>query len=71
MEMVNEKPTRANGWTCAKCGVMLVSKKKIFSYMGSTFSHEAPRCPVCGAVFISKELAEGKMSEIEQLMEDK
>ena len=58
-------------WVCAKCGEMLVLKNKIFSYMGMTFSREVPRCPVCGMVFISKELADGKMAEVEQLMEDK
>ena len=58
-------------WNCAKCGAALVPKNKIFSYMGMTFSHEVPRCPVCGMVFISKELADGRMSQVEQLMEDK
>jgi len=58
-------------WTCAKCGAGLVLKNKIFSYVGMTFSHEVPRCPVCGMVFISKELADGKMAKVEQLMEDK
>jgi len=59
------------GWSCAKCGVPLVMKNTIFSYMGMTFSHEAPGCPECGMVMIPKELADGKMAEVEQLMEDK
>ena len=58
-------------WTCVKCGTVLTLKNQIFSYMGSTFSHEVPRCPVCGIVFISKELADGKMAKVEQMMEDK
>ena len=62
---------RMNKWVCAKCDVMLVPKNKIFSYMGNTFSHEVPRCPVCGRVFIPKELADGKMAKVEQMMEDK
>ena len=57
--------------TCAKCGVMLTPKNTIFSYMGMTFYHEVLRCPKCGMVFIPKELADGKMAEVEQLMEDK
>ena len=39
--------------------------------MGMTFSHEALRCPVCGVVFITKDLADGRMADVEQLMEDK
>jgi len=58
-------------WMCAKCGVSLVPKNTIFAYMGMTFSHEVLRCPSCGMAFISKELADGKMAEVEQLMEDK
>ena len=69
--MTTEGLQKTDGWACAKCGAVLVLKSKIFSYMGMTFSHEVPRCPICGMVFISKELADGKMAEVEQLMEDK
>jgi rubredoxin len=58
-------------WMCAKCEVALVPKSAVFSYMGMTFAHEVLRCPVCGMVFIQKELADGKMAEVEQLMEEK
>ena len=58
-------------WVCTKCGVGLVQKSTLFSYMGMTFSHEVMRCPKCGMVLITKELADGKMAEVEQLMEDK
>lgn len=58
-------------WRCAKCGVQLEPTKVIFRYMGRSFSHEVPACPQCGKVFISKELAQGKMVEVEALMEDK
>ena len=60
-----------DGWICAKCGVLLLPKSTIFSYMNMTFSHEVLQCPKCGMVFISKELADGRMAEVEQLMEDK
>ena len=62
---------KTDGWICAKCGAVLAPKKKIFSYMGTTVSHEVLGCPVCGMVFISKQLADGKMTEIEQMLEDK
>jgi len=58
-------------WVCAKCDAALAPKNTLFSYMGMTFSHEVLRCPKCGLVFISKDLADGKMAEVEQLMEDK
>ena len=60
-----------NEWICAKCDIPLAQKNTVFAYMGMTFSHEVKRCPECGIVFISKELADGKMAEVEQLMEDK
>ncbi|MDR3296505.1 MAG: hypothetical protein LBT26_11885 [Clostridiales Family XIII bacterium] len=63
--------TSPTGWICAKCGVLLVQRNTVFSYLGMTFSHMVMRCPICGSVFIPKELAEGKMAEVEQMMEDK
>lgn len=58
-------------WVCAKCGVPLAPKKIVFTYMGRSFGHEVPACPKCGKVFISRELAQGRMAEVELLMEDK
>jgi len=60
-----------DGWICEKCGVLLAPKKTLFSYMNMTFAHEALQCPRCGAVLVSKEMADGKMAEVEQMMEDK
>ena len=56
---------------CARCGAELVKRQTTFSYMGRTFGHEVPVCPKCGRVFISRELAEGRMAEVEILLEDK
>jgi len=56
---------------CTKCKALLVKKSVTFAYMKRTFGHEVPVCPVCGKVYISKELAEGKMAEVETLLEDK
>lgn len=58
-------------WRCARCGTELVPTNVIFRYMGRSFSHEVPACPDCGRVLITKELAQGKMAEVEALMEDK
>jgi len=57
--------------TCGKCGVKLVKKQHTFSYMNRTFGHEVPVCPICGKAYISRELAEGKMAEVEIMLEDK
>ncbi|NLA86110.1 MAG: hypothetical protein GX847_02265 [Clostridiales bacterium] len=58
-------------WKCGKCGLDLAKKKSTFSYLGHTFSHEVLRCAKCGSVFIPKELAEGRMAEVELQLEDK
>ena len=58
-------------WKCGKCKRELVIKKTVFSYLGHTVAHEVLTCPKCGKVFISEELAEGKMAEVEQQLEDK
>ncbi len=58
-------------WKCAKCSCDLVPKKTVLTYMGHTVSQEVPSCPKCGKVYISAELAEGRMLEVEQLLEDK
>jgi ribosomal protein S27AE len=58
-------------WKCGKCSRELVLKKTVLTYLGHTVSHEIPACPKCGKVYICEELAEGKMSELEQVLEDK
>jgi len=56
---------------CGKCKLELVEKQVMFSYMRRSFGHTVPVCPRCGKVFISRELAEGRMAEVEVLLEDK
>lgn len=58
-------------WKCAKCDCGLVDKKVVFEYLGHSVAHEVPACPKCGKVYISKDLAEGRMCEVEQTLEDK
>ncbi len=58
-------------WKCGKCDRELVLKKTVFSYLGNTVAHEVPACPKCGKVFIPQELAEGRMAEVEELLECK
>ena len=56
---------------CRKCNEKLALKKVVFEYLGSNFTYDLPCCPKCGQVFISAALAEGKISEVEMLLEDK
>jgi len=56
---------------CGKCSRELQLKKAVFTYLGRSFSYEVPTCPNCGKIFISKDLAEGRMAEVEELLEDK
>lgn len=56
---------------CYKCGVELRMKKTVFQYLDHEMYHEVPCCPVCGQVFISQELANGKIATVEAQLEDK
>jgi uncharacterized protein with PIN domain len=58
-------------WKCGKCNKKLVMKKMVFSYLEHTVAHEVPTCPECGKVYIPEDLAEGKMAEVEEQLEDK
>jgi RNase P subunit RPR2 len=58
-------------WKCGKCNKELVPNKTVFSYLGHTVAHEVLTCPDCGKVFIPEGLAEGKMAEVEEQLEDK
>ena len=56
---------------CFRCDKPLINKKTVFQYLDRSFTHEVPRCPECGKVYIPMELAEGRMSEVECQLEDK
>jgi ribosomal protein S27AE len=58
-------------WRCAKCGVNLEPALVTVEYLGNEFSTELPRCPKCGLVLISEQVALGKMAQVEQILEDK
>ena len=60
-----------DGLMCNKCKMLLVPRKVHITYLKSTFSAELLTCPKCGEVYISEELALGKMLNIEKTLEDK
>jgi len=56
---------------CARCDKPLEMRKVEASYLGQTFPVELPCCPTCGFVYVSEELAYGRMLKVEQALEDK
>ena len=60
-----------NEMICARCNVPLEPIEARFSYLGHEFTHNVPKCPECGFVFIPEGLATGKISEVETMLEDK
>jgi hypothetical protein len=58
-------------WLCTKCEFPLEVGKVNVGYLGSMFPVDLLRCPRCGQVFVSEDLAVGKMAEVEKLLEDK
>lgn len=56
---------------CDKCKVEMKESEIEFSYLNRAFRHKVPRCPECGQVHIPEELAKGRMSEVEMMLEDK
>lgn len=58
-------------WRCHKCHMNLVADKVTVAYLGNRFVTDLPKCPGCGKVYISEDLATGKIAEVEQLLEDK
>ncbi len=58
-------------WKCVKCDRPLVTGQVTAEYLGNRFTIDLARCPKCGFVHVSEELALGKMAEVEQALEDK
>ena len=56
---------------CDKCEVQMQEMDANFSYLDRTFRHKVLRCPQCGQVSLSEELVNGRMSEVEALIEEK
>ena len=70
MKNENVKPGDLK-WTCEKCGQRLIIAPVTVEYLDNQFTTDLPKCPQCGLVYISEELATGKMAEVEKLLEDK
>lgn len=68
---MSETTSAETGLQCAACRRPLVPGKVKATYLGSSFEVELPRCPGCGFVYVSEALAQGKMLQVEQALEDK
>jgi hypothetical protein len=68
MKLPLEEP---KDWICTACGCTLDIVKVGFTYMKGNFEVDLPACSSCGLVLISEELANGKMADVERILEDK
>ena len=64
-------PLNNETYLCSMDGAELIEMEAEFSYLGRFFKHRVLRCPVCGYVFITGQLARGRMREVEMALEDK
>ncbi len=56
---------------CDRCKVEMEDREVQFSYLNRSFRHKVKRCPECGQVSIPEDLVNGRMSDVEKLLEDK
>lgn len=68
---MKEENGQNNPWLCDKCKKHLQLSRVKVCYLGGNFEVDLMKCPDCGAVYISEELAMGKMLEVEKSLEDK
>ncbi|MDR2745364.1 MAG: DNA-binding protein [Desulfovibrio sp.] len=71
MSMAPDYPPDGGQWMCARCREPLEQIKMQVFYLNSAFDVSLPSCPKCGLTMTPKSLAEGKMLEVEALLEDK
>ncbi len=56
---------------CCKCNVEMVERKTTFDYLGHEASYPVLGCRVCGQAYVPEDLADGKIAEVETLLEEK
>lgn len=56
---------------CDKCNVEMQLIEVQFKYLSRSFRYRVPRCPQCGQVSLPEELVNGRMSEVEAMIEEK
>ena len=66
-----DRPPAVADLVCAACDRPLAMGQVEASYLGQKFPVELPLCPSCGFVYVSEDLALGRMLKVEQALEDK
>ncbi len=56
---------------CDKCNIEMQLIEVQFKYLNRSFRYKVPRCPQCGQVSLPEELVNGRMSEVEAMIEEK
>jgi transcription elongation factor Elf1 len=56
---------------CLKCKIGFEKAKVNVTYLNNMFSVELLQCPSCGQIYVTEEMALGRMSEVEKALEDK
>jgi hypothetical protein len=71
MSAIRVPEAEVRGWKCAACDCELIYREVTMQYMDGLFHIELLGCPQCGQVLVPEPLAQGKMHQVEQLLEDK
>jgi hypothetical protein len=56
---------------CNRCRVQLVLSHMRFNYLEFGFEADLWRCPKCGQPHIPESLVDGRIAEVERMLEDK
>ncbi|MDO4544796.1 MAG: DNA-binding protein [Bacillota bacterium] len=56
---------------CDKCKVEMEEIEVQFKYLSRSFRYKVPRCPECGQVSLPEDLVDGKMADVEAMIEEK
>ncbi len=61
----------ATEYVCRRCGRPMEIQTAKLEYLDNRFDVELPTCPQCGAVYVDETLVDGRMAEVEALLESK
>lgn len=68
---LNPDEQGTGAFECLRCNTALEPGEVSVSYLGSSFPVNLLRCPRCGFVLVTEELAVGRMLRVEKTLEDK